>query len=177
VPDRDEATHACEELDAIYREHVDFVWRVARRAGVSEEWLEDVVHDVFLVVQRRLAEVPDGSRIRGFLYAVTRGVVSNERRRRERRARRHRTAPAPAADRSPEQAAADAEAVALVESFLETLDPRQRLVFELVDIEGCRCPEVAELVGAPLNTIYSRLRLARQALARHVAAVGLERPA
>jgi len=35
-------------------------------------------------------------------------------------------------------------------------------VFELVDVEGLRGPEVAELLGANLNVVYSRLRLARR---------------
>ena len=44
------------ELSDIYREHADFVWRAVRRFGVAEESAEDVLHEVFLVLQRRLHE-------------------------------------------------------------------------------------------------------------------------
>ena len=44
------------DLAAVYRGHAAFVWRVVRRLGVADAALEDVVHDVFLVVHRRLAE-------------------------------------------------------------------------------------------------------------------------
>jgi DNA-directed RNA polymerase specialized sigma24 family protein len=37
-------------------------------------------------------------------------------------------------------------------------------VFELVDLEGLRGPEVADLLDANLNVVYSRLRLARRKL-------------
>jgi RNA polymerase sigma-70 factor (ECF subfamily) len=61
-------------------------------------------------------------------------------------------------------------------SLLAELDEPKREVFELVEIEELNIPEVAELLGIPLNTAYSRLRAARQAfdaaLARHEARSG-----
>jgi RNA polymerase sigma-70 factor (ECF subfamily) len=71
----------------------------------------------------------------------------------------------------PERFAEEVEAIAIVERFLATLAEEQRLAFELVDIEGFTGPEVAGLVDAPLDTVYSRLRLARAAFARFVAAL------
>jgi RNA polymerase sigma-70 factor (ECF subfamily) len=46
--------------------------------------------------------------------------------------------------------------------FLDRLDEDRRVVMLLVELEGMSVPEVAELVGDNVNTIYSRLRLARR---------------
>ncbi|HTU60671.1 MAG TPA: sigma-70 family RNA polymerase sigma factor, partial [Polyangiales bacterium] len=53
--------------------------------------------------------------------------------------------------------------VQLLMSLLAELDDPKREVFALVELEELSVPEVAELLGIPLNTAYSRLRAARQA--------------
>ena len=64
--------------------------------------------------------------------------------------------------RTPEDAMRREDTRALVRSFLDTLPDAQRRVFELGDIEGLSGPEMAELLECPLNSVYSRQRLARK---------------
>ncbi len=45
---------------------------------------------------------------------------------------------------------------------LDTLDLDRRVIFVMHEMDGTACPEIAEALGVPLNTVYSRLRLARQ---------------
>ena len=68
------------QLAQIYRQHADYVWRIARHLGVAEAELADVVHDVFLVVLRRMDEYDGRASMRTWLYHQTRGIVSNRRR-------------------------------------------------------------------------------------------------
>ncbi len=146
----------------MYRDHADFVLRVACQFGVGQAHAEDVVHDVFLVVHRRLHEY-DGRSLRSWLYGITRRVVAHHHRGAARtRRREHDHAPVPRPIADPEQRAAMAGAVAIVERFVATLDEAQRTVFVLADIEGTPIPEIAEGLGLNLNTVYSRLRLARR---------------
>ena len=51
----------------------------------------------------------------------------------------------------------------MVFEILDSLDPEKREVFVLCDVEEMTAPQVAELLGIKLNTVYSRLRTARQA--------------
>lgn len=162
----DDPAATARDLEAVYRVHVGFVWRVVRRCGVPPELVEDLVHEVFLVVRRRIGELPAHDDPRGWLFALTRGVVANDRRTRERRRRLHAGAPVPDSPPDPERVLQGSEAVAWVERFLATLQDEQRTVFELIDIEGFTGPEVARITGAGLQTVYSRLRLARAAFAR-----------
>jgi len=45
---------------------------------------------------------------------------------------------------------------------LGELDDERREVFVLSELEQLRAPEIASVLGVNLNTIYSRLRSARQ---------------
>jgi RNA polymerase sigma-70 factor (ECF subfamily) len=150
-------------LEEVYARHSGFVWRIVRRMGVPEHGVEDVMHEVFLIVHRRLPEYDGRVAMTTWLYHVTRGVVSNQRRSQAREKRRLELVdpkPAPAPD--PEAQTRRGQAAAFVRAFLEQLDPDKREVFELAELEGLPIPEVAELVGINLNTAYSRLRAARQ---------------
>jgi RNA polymerase sigma-70 factor (ECF subfamily) len=155
------------DLDAVYRAHADFVHRTACQLGVPSGQVEDVMHDVFLVVHRRLVEY-DGRSMRSWLYGITRRVVLHQRRGDARRDRRTALAVVPTAAPDPERDIAAAQVIEQVERFLATLDDDQRIVFVLADIEGTPIPEIAAALGVNLNTVYSRLRLARRRFERAI---------
>ncbi|MFN7701493.1 MAG: RNA polymerase sigma factor, partial [Deltaproteobacteria bacterium] len=60
-----------------------------------------------------------------------------------------------------EQELARRRARALLDLALDALDPPRREVFVLYELEGLGMREVAELLGLPLQTAYSRLHSAR----------------
>lgn len=156
-------------LAEVYRGHAGFVWRVLRRLGVAESALEDVVHDVFLVVHRRLGEYDGRAALTTWLFGIARGVASNHRRGLARAQRKLSVAPTPAAGPDPELGADQARTAAFVRAFLQGLDEERRLLFELVDIEGLKVPEVAAALHMNLNTAYARLRAVREQLSRALA--------
>ncbi len=168
---RPDARTAELRFDAVYREHVGFVWRSLRRLGIPEAEIEDAAHEVFLVVHRRLAGFAGESALTTWLYGIARGVASNRRRGEVRRLRRHAGAPAPDLSEGPSEHVARSQAAAAVERFLAGLADDQRVVFELFEIEGLRANEIAESLGVNINTIYTRLRAARQRFAAFVAAL------
>lgn len=167
-------------LAGVYREHADFVWRVARRLGVAEDALEDVVHDVFLIVHRRLDEYDGRAAVTTWLFNLTRGVVSNRRRGRQRAAQRlqgladqtrasARASESTLAGVSPEAHSERRLAAAFVREFLDGLDAERRLVFELVELDGLKVAEAARHLQINPNTAHSRLRSARAAFRGAVA--------
>lgn len=146
----------------VYRAHADFAWRVVQRLGVPEAEAEDVVHEVFLVVQRRLPEFDGRGAITSWLYAICRGIAANYRRGHTRAARRIDHVEPPPAPPSPEDDAAQREAASAIETFLSGLDRETREIFELTDIEGMTCPEVARALDLELNRVHARLKAARR---------------
>ena len=71
-----------QELCARYFE---FVWKCARALGAPSDETDDVVQDVFLVVQRRSADLKDERLARSWIYGIVRRVVSSHRRQRRER--------------------------------------------------------------------------------------------
>lgn len=162
---RDEA--AWKEL---YDAHFDFVYRVARRLGTPASEAEDVVHDVFLVVHKKLDQFTEG-RLTTWLYRITANVVSDRHRR--RRVRDAFTEMAGwfggDAPEDPERLAERSSATRAVERVLERMSPKKREVFALYELEQLSGEEIAERAGIPLNTVWTRLFHARKeflALAR-----------
>ena len=58
---------------------------------------------------------------------------------------------------------------------LDRVDIGRRAVFILADLEGRAVPEIATELGIPLNTAYSRLRLAREEFAAAALRLAKER--
>jgi RNA polymerase sigma-70 factor (ECF subfamily) len=58
-------------LAAIYREHAELVKRWALRLGGPGLDAEDFVHEVFMVVQRRLPEFRGEAKLTTWLYRIT----------------------------------------------------------------------------------------------------------
>lgn len=154
------------QFAAVYEEYFEFVWRTARRLGVRPDAVDDVVQETFLVVHRRLSE-PRSSSLRTWLYGVTVLTVRNHRRSLRRKSPHLQAGPVdpdrlPSAALGPDVSARKAEAARALEAILDGLDDDKRTVFVLVELEQLTVPEVAQIVEANANTVYSRLRLARE---------------
>ena len=146
----------------VYDRHAPFVFRVLRGLGVGDDRIDDAVQDVFIVVHRRLAEFEARSSLTTWLYAIARRVASQYRRsaatRREDDGTDLDRLPAHA---SPFEDAKRNQAARLCAEILDELDDDKREVFVLIELEQMSAPDVAQALAIPVNTVYSRLRLAR----------------
>jgi RNA polymerase sigma-70 factor (ECF subfamily) len=160
-------------FDDVYRDHFAFVWRSARRLGVAEGALDDVVQEVFVVVHRRLASFEGRSSLRTWLFGITLRVARDHRRAAARRSPGGQVDPDTlrATSASPCESVEKAEAVRLLHQLLDELDDERREVFVMCELEQMPMPDVAATLGINANTGSARLRAARQsfeaALARH----------
>jgi RNA polymerase sigma-70 factor, ECF subfamily len=158
-------------LDELYRDELEFVWRTVRYLGISDAEAEDVVHEIFIVVGRRLVDFDGAHSMRSWLAGIARRVVLHQHRSRFRAERKHAALSAPADDDGEllDAALMRREAATMLEEFLAGLDDDKRSVFVLAELEGMSAPEIAHAVEANVNTVYSRLRIAREAFEKHVA--------
>lgn len=157
-------------VDRLYDAYSDFVFRAMRHLGVQEPHLEDAVQDVFVVAVSKYSSFEGRSTLRTWLYGIAIRVARNYRYRRDRSQREtgelmELEAPGCTPAEQTEQRAALRRVLAL----LEALPDEQRTVFVLAELEQLTAPEIAEVLGAKLNTVYSRLRLARTAFERALA--------
>lgn len=152
----------------LFEQHYAFVWRSLVHFGLPEVQADDALQDVFMVVHRRLPDFDGRTHLRSWLFGIARRVARGYQRGELRRQKRLELVPEPAPVDGPDQQLARAQAVQLIDAFLASLEPTQRDVFYLSDVEGLTAPEISDALGVKLNTVYSRLRAARKRFEREV---------
>ena len=168
------AARALPSFRAVYDDYFAFVWRMLWRLGVWPGSVADAAQDVFVVVDRRLSDLHGPDLAQSFIYGIVVRVAGDYR----RAQRRKGLVGAADAEQLPDNRAPDAhqrvehkQALALLDRLLDELDEERREVLVLVELEEMSVPQVAALLGANTNTVYTRLRRARQdfeqALGRH----------
>lgn len=145
-----------------YATHHDFVRRTLRSLGVSDAAADDLTQDVFMVVHRRLPDFDHAAPVKAWIFGIARNLARKYHERRPPSAPLSVARDAVVDDcHDPDAALARRQAARVVESFLGSLDENKRVVFVLAELEGMTAPEVAASAGIKLNTVYSRLRVAR----------------
>jgi RNA polymerase sigma-70 factor, ECF subfamily len=173
-------------FEQVYDDFFDFVYRNARRLGVPPSATDDVVQDVFVVLHRRLPEYDGRASLKSWVYGILANAVRDYR-----RSFRRKQAPlvpteldeqpgAPDSARSPERRAQLNQDLALLMQLLNELPEEQRELIVLADLEQLSIPEICECLGGNSNTVYSRLRVARDQLkvklSRHLLAAPRGKP-
>lgn len=148
----------------LYEAHADMVWRSLRRLGVPAWSLEDAVQDVFVVVHSRLDQFEQRSSVETWIFGIALRVASAYRRKRARRESEVTSDDYQlvGTSRDPQQAAQEAEAAAMLERILDGFEDERRVVFVMLVLEDFSAQQVAASLGISVNTVHSRLRLARR---------------
>ena len=153
------------DISRLFEAHAPWVHRVAQRLTGSAAAADDVVQEVFLTAHRRRDAVADRLGIRTWLYRTTVNVARQKRRTDQRYGnvidRFGRQPSAPGA--TPEAEVSSAAHGLAVRACIQALSETQREVFVLFELEGVDGGEIAEILDIPINTVWSRLRLARVA--------------
>ncbi|MEY4545481.1 MAG: hypothetical protein RL685_1676 [Pseudomonadota bacterium] len=163
----------------ILLEHLDAVWRTARRLGVPTADLPDVAQEVALVVMRRESAILPGKEC-AFVIGTAARIAANWRRSRHRQPQ-----PLPGValgfSEGASSAASSLEGVAapqqddalerargleLLEAALAEMTLGQRLAFTLYELEELSAREIAEQLEIPEAAVVSRVRRAREVFQR-----------
>ncbi len=157
-------TWGAAEFDAIYRREIRYVWNFVRYLGVRPANVEDVAHDVFVTVFRRLSTYDTSRPLRPWVTGVAYRVSMDHLRLARHRREKAVSALPPAQERRHAQPShlPAIEAQQLVHAALDKLDEDRRGIVVLHELEGYTAPEISEMLDVPLNTVYSRLRRGRQ---------------
>lgn len=152
---------------AIFETHAPLVRRMLRCLHVRRADRDDLSQEVFAVVYRKLGDYDGRVPLRHFIHSICFRVVSTYR----------RSAPVRREVLGAEFPEPEFDVAALQEEEWDTrrtrdllmvlsddLDPEKKVVFVLHDLEGIIMNKVAEAVGCPLQTAYSRLHVARETI-------------
>ncbi len=130
---------------------------------------EDAVQETFLAVFRALPVFRGEARLSTWIYRIATRTALRVRARRPPTERLEPLEPVVGESRSDRAAGSPEEAMAL-RSALSRLPADQRLVLALFSIEGLSHGEIAEVLGIPQGTVWSRLHGARKRLAAEISA-------
>jgi RNA polymerase sigma-70 factor (ECF subfamily) len=167
------STHAADrtlDVRSIHDEHADFVWRSLLRLGVREVDAEDALQSVFMVVHRRLSTYDGSSKMTTWLFGISLRIASAYRRKVGARREDGTLLTDPEDARaSPAEQLEGKEARGRLQALLDAMDPEKRAVFVMFELDEMSCEQIAEVLGVPVGTVYSRLSAARKAFAAALA--------
>jgi RNA polymerase sigma-70 factor (ECF subfamily) len=179
---RDGDTAALETLLVRYQPHL---YRFGLRMCGNVEDAGDVAQESLISMARSLRDFRGESSVSSWLYTIARRFCIKKRRRSKFAPVREESLDVPGTNAvqrladpapSPEQQATNQELAAALTRAIDTLDPSQREVLILRDVEGLSAPEVATILGLSVDAVKSRLHRARLAV-RHQLAPAFAPPA
>ncbi len=151
----------------------DRLYNAAYRIMGDPASASDITQEAFITAYRRLETYRGGS-FRAWLLRIVTNTSYDELRRRQRRPATSLDdlsgvdsddePPIPDNNPSPEQSVQQSELHHAIQDCINALGSDQRAVLVLSDVEELSYQEIAEIVGATLGTVKSRLSRARVAV-------------
>jgi RNA polymerase sigma-70 factor (ECF subfamily) len=151
-------------LGELYDRYREPVRRFVARATSDADDVDDLVHATFLAAAKSASRYDGRPSCRPWLVGIAAQLLRRRRRSVQhlfavlsslRGTRAVTTDPRPAL-----QARVD------VERALCSISEVKRITLLLAEVEGLRCAEIAEALGVPIGTVWTRLHAARRELRR-----------
>lgn len=160
-------------LEALLVRYEPQLYRFGLRMCGNVEDAGDVAQESLMSMARSVGDFRGDSSVSSWLYTIARRFCIRKRRRSKFAPAREESLDAPGANAgerlaapgpSPEQAATNGELAAVLARAIDALEPGQREVLVLRDVEGLAAPEVAKALGISVDAVKSRLHRARVAV-------------
>lgn len=153
-----------------YRRLFGYLLKLTRRA----ELVEEVLNDVMLAIWKGAASFDGRSRPSTWIFGIAYHKALKALARRPSEVDGDADgSPEPVDRDEPESLAARRELAGVLGRALGSLSPEQRAVVELTYYYGLAYPEIAEIVGCPVNTVKTRMFHARRRLKELLPALGV----
>lgn len=175
-----------ESFDALYRDHVDLMYRYASRLCGETEAAKDLVQETFLNAYRGFKNFRGDAQISTWLYTIASRVCLRMRRRRKGAPERELSLDefiptsdgefrlqVPVEGLSPEDALQNKQLREALDAAIGKLPKKYKMVLVLRDMEGLSAKEVGAIMGLNERAVKSRLHRARLFVRRELSARGL----
>jgi RNA polymerase sigma factor (sigma-70 family) len=153
-----------EAFDQLYHAYYFRLSRFLERLVYRPDLVEEIVNDTMLVVWRRAGTFNDTSRVSTWIFGIAYKTALKALN------RAGRTEPYDAgeepseAEDTPERRCISQERGVAIQTALAALSPEQRAVVELTYYHGYAYPEIAQILGCPVDTVKTRMFHARRKL-------------
>ncbi|MEC4890458.1 MAG: sigma-70 family RNA polymerase sigma factor [Nitrospira sp.] len=190
-PDRPSAdpSRTAASFDALYRDHVDLMYRFATRLCGETEAAKDLVQETFLNAYRGYHAFRGDAQISTWLYTIASRACMRMRRKRKGEPDHELSLEEfiptsegefrlqiPVDGLSPEEALQNKQLRQALDDAIAKLPKKYRMVLILRDMEGLSAKEVGSIVGLNERAVKSRLHRARLFVRRELSARGMAEP-
>ncbi len=168
-------------FEDLVRLHQDRVFDFCMRMLGDREEAIDLVQEIFVSVHQNLRKFREDSKLSTWIFRISKNHCLNRIKYLRRRGRGRSEeiddvsesllADALGASPKPDEALATKRERQMVQDAISRLDPDQRLLVALRDIEGLSYDEIVEITELPEGTVKSRLHRAREKLAEMIGGV------
>lgn len=175
-----------QSFDALYRDHVDLIYRYAHRLCGESESAKDLVQETFLNAYRGLKDFRGDAQLSTWLYTIASRACMRMRRKRKGEPDRELSLDEfiptsegefrlqiPMDGMTPEEALQNKELREALDQAINKLPPKYRTVLVLRDMEGLSAKEVGMIMGLNERAVKSRLHRARLFVRRELSARGI----
>jgi len=135
----------------------------------TKEAAEEIVEDVFIKIWQQRQNLHSVQNIKVYLYTATKNTALNYL---SKKARENITEPfdhinieLTDSGTSPEQIMITAEMYKKIQSAVDALPPRCKMIFKLIREDGLKYKEVSEILNISVNTIDAQLAIAVKRIA------------
>ncbi|MFO0587286.1 MAG: sigma-70 family RNA polymerase sigma factor [Polyangiaceae bacterium] len=146
---------------ALYERYLPRTLRWLRQFGVAARHREDVAQDAWIRVMRTLERYESSRPFEPWLMTITYRAACDHHRRADIRSERLTDSGEVEPPTTPATEDFVIDAARTLDRVLAQLSEDHRIVLLMVDGEEMDAADVAEALGIPLNTVYSRLSRAR----------------
>ncbi len=165
------------DVERLYAQEVGSVFAFFARFGLSRSEAEDATHDTFVTAMSRAKSFDSSRAPKPWLLGIAFRVVADARRKGS--AKREIAQPPPDnvayEGEDAHERLAQRDRRALIDEALESLEPERRAVFVMHELEGLPAADIAQAMGTPVATTYSRLRVGREEFTAAVRRIQLRR--
>jgi len=181
--------HSAARFEQDVLPYLDRIYPAALRMTRNRADAEDLVQETFAKAYASFHRFQPGSNVKAWLYRILTNTFITTYRKRQREARSTTSSglmdrPPAAAEFQSDSGLTSAESVALqrlpdpdIQHALHRLPEDFRIAVYLADVEGYAYKEIADITGAPVGTVTSRLhrgrRLLRELLQDYAATLGI----
>lgn len=164
TPTATDAAPSLTELKTLYDDMAQPLRRALSRLAWHGADVDDLLQEVFIVALKRPDQLLTATSPKAWLYGVAVRVAAAARTRHRVRSFLGLESADHIADdkQSPFDDVTTREAKAKVHRALGTLSSKRRDALVLFELEGLTGPEIAEALGIPLKTVWTRLHHARK---------------
>jgi RNA polymerase sigma-70 factor, ECF subfamily len=153
-----------EAYGGLVTRHMQRAFAIAFRVVEHRQDAEDVVQDAFVRALERLETLERGRPFRPWFHRIVVNHALNLRRSRKVRTTEAIPEDSASRERTPEDAAAQAELRDRLRAALDDLPEQQRAIVLLADVEDMTSAEIGTVLDMPDGTVRWHLHQARRAL-------------